>query len=50
MVYMIMPGRPEFLGIQYTAVSRKLVGKNVQATIPKGNKGCDEYTVFLLTL
>ena len=28
----------------YTAMSRKVVGKNVHATIPKGNIGCDEYT------
>ena len=29
----------------YTAISRKVVGKNVQATIPKGNMGYDQYTV-----
>ena len=28
-----------------TAVSRKVVGKNVRATIPKGNMGYDRYTV-----
>ena len=28
----------------HTAISRKVVGKNVHATIPKGNIGCDEYT------
>ena len=29
----------------YTAISRKIVGKNVHATIPKGNMGYDHYTV-----
>ena len=29
----------------YTAISRKVVGKNVYATIPKGNMGYDRYTV-----
>ena len=29
----------------YTAFSRKVVGKNVHATIPKGNLGYDQYTV-----
>ena len=29
----------------YTAISRKVVGKNVYATIPKGNTGYDRYTV-----
>ena len=28
-----------------TAISRKVVGKNVQAAIPKGNMGYDQYTV-----
>ena len=28
-----------------TAISRKVVGKNVHATIPKGDMGYDEYTV-----
>ena len=28
-----------------TAISRKVVRKNVQVTIPKGNMGYDEYTV-----
>ena len=27
----------------YTAISRKLVGQNVHATIPKGNMGYDRY-------
>ena len=26
----------------YTAISRKVVGKNVHATIPKGNMGYDQ--------
>ena len=29
----------------YTAISRKVVGKNVQATIPKSYMGYDQYTV-----
>ena len=29
----------------YTAISRKVVGKNVHATIPKGNMGYEKYTV-----
>ena len=29
----------------YTAISRKVVGKTVHATIPKGNMGYDQYTV-----
>ena len=28
--------------ILYTATSRKVVGKNVQATIPKGSMGYDQ--------
>ena len=28
-----------------TAISRKVVGKKVHATIPKGNMGYDQYTV-----
>ena len=28
-----------------TAISRKVVGKNAQVTIPKGNMGYDQYTV-----
>ena len=27
----------------YTAISRKVVGKTVHATIPKGNMGYDQY-------
>ena len=30
----------------YTAISREVVGKNVHATIPKGNMGYDQYTVL----
>ena len=29
----------------YTAISRKVVGKNVHVTISKGNMGYDQYTV-----
>ena len=31
---------------EYTAISRKVVGKNVNATIPKGNMGYDRYTLL----
>ena len=31
--------------VQYTAIWRKIVGKNVHATIPKGNMGYDQFTV-----
>ena len=30
--------------IMYTAISRKVVGKTVHATIPKGNMGYDQFT------
>ena len=30
---------------QYTAISRKVVGKNVHAAIPKGNMGYDQYAI-----
>ena len=30
----------------YTAIFRKVVGRNVHATIPKGNMGYDQYTVL----
>ena len=33
------------LSVSNTAISRKVVGKNVHATIPKGNMGYDQYTV-----
>ena len=29
----------------FTLISRKVVGKNVHAIIPKGNMGYDQYTV-----
>ena len=45
MVYMIMQGRPEFWVYSIQLFRERLSEKNVQATIPKGNKGCDEYTV-----
>ena len=31
--------------IKFTTISRKVVGKNVHATIPKSNMGYDQYTV-----
>ena len=31
--------------LQYTAISRKVVGRNVLATIPIGNMGYDQHTV-----
>ena len=34
-----------FFHLVYTAFSRKVVGKNVHAIIPKGNMGYDQYTV-----
>ena len=37
--------KPRLLPKLYTAISRKVVGKNVHATIPKGNMGYDRYTV-----
>ena len=37
--------RPGPKTIPYTAISRKVVGKTVHATIPKGNMGYDQYTV-----
>ena len=33
------------LTLLYTAISRKVVGRNVHKTIPKGNMGYDQYTV-----
>ena len=33
------------LGTSYTAISRKVVGKNVHATISKGNMGYEQYAV-----
>ena len=32
--------------MQNTAIVRKVVRKNVHATIPKGNMGYDQYTVL----
>ena len=32
-------------GKRDTAISKKVVGKNVHATIPKGNMGYDQYAV-----
>ena len=34
----------------YTVISRKAVGKNVHATISKGNVGYDQYTVPITTV
>ena len=33
------------LRVSNTAISRKVVGKNVRATTPKGNMGYDQCTV-----
>ena len=33
------------LSDDYTAISRKVVGRNVHATVPKGSMGYDHYTV-----
>ena len=37
-------------GSGYTVISRKVAGKNVHATIPKGNMRYDQYTVPSTTL
>ena len=34
-----------YSNLQYTAISRKVVEKNVHATILKGNMGYDQYAV-----
>jgi len=34
-----------FSAFSNAAVSRKVVGRNAHATIPKGNMGYDQYTV-----
>ena len=34
-----------FQTCKYTAISRKVVGKNMHATIPKDNMGYDQYAV-----
>jgi len=39
------PDTPVSLAVLLTAVSRKVVGRNVHATIPKGNMGYDQYSV-----
>ena len=39
------PDTPVSLALLLTAVSRKVVGRNVHATIPKGNMGYAQYTV-----
>ena len=33
----------------YTAISRKVVGKNVHATTPRRNTGYDQYTIAVET-
>ena len=33
------------VGVVHTAISRKVVGRNVHATISKGNMGYDQYAV-----
>ena len=38
--------RCQVSAVQYTAISRKVVGKNERAIIPKGNMGYD-HTLFL---
>ena len=35
----------EITTLSYTAISKKVDGKNVHATISKGNMGYDQYTV-----
>ena len=42
---MSVPHSTLFFIYIYTAISRKVVGKIVHATIPKGNMGYDQYTV-----
>ena len=39
------PQRGPGVHVLYTAISRKVVGKKVHATILKGSMGCDQYTV-----
>ena len=45
--YIIYFLRSEYLQKKhlFTLISRKVVGKNVHATIPKSNMGYDQYTV-----
>ena len=33
------------MGDVHIAISRKVIGRNVHATIPKGNMGYDQYAV-----
>ena len=40
----VLESGPEWSAL-YTAILRKVVGKYVHATIPKGNMGYDQYTV-----
>ena len=40
----------KLFGIVCTAISREVVGKNVHATIPKGNIGMDMINNLFLTL
>ena len=40
-----VPEYTSLVRMLYTAISRKVVGKNVHVTIPKGNKGYEQYTV-----
>ena len=45
-MFYVNEGRPGGdRGYSHTAISRKVVGKHVHATIPKGNMGYDQYTV-----
>ena len=41
----VLESGPEW-SVLYTAILRKVVGKYVHATIPKGNMGYDQYTVL----
>ena len=44
--YFLSEIRPDELSSRlHTAISRKVVGQNVHATIPKGNMGYDRYPV-----
>ena len=37
--------RRQIVSITYTALSRKVVAKNVHATKPNSNMSCDQYAV-----
>ena len=41
----VLESGPEW-SVLYTAILRKVVGKYVHATIPKGNMGYEHYTVL----